>query len=165
MAKQTAEIVPGEVSQADWDAKYDATTKALKDMGGADNKDADDLPEGETNKFFSGKSQDDLPDGTAAKQFSATEQTKLTGVEAGAEANPADLAELDPTANTKLGGIEESATADQTGAEIRDVVVALGDTERKIVITEPQSGEMKVIDVHRNAAGNLEYDYDDAPEA
>ncbi|GAJ05336.1 unnamed protein product, partial [marine sediment metagenome] len=75
-----------------------------------------------------------------AKQFSAIEQTKLID-------------------------IEEDATADQTGAEIRDAVVALGDTERKIVITEPQTAEFKVIGVHRNAAGNLEYDYDDVPEA
>ena len=168
MAKQTAEIVPGEVSQAQWDAKYDSTTKALKDMGGADSKDSDDLPEGTANKYDTGvppATQDDLPDGTTAKQFSATEQTKLTGVEAGAEVNPADLAALDPSQNTKLNGIEEDATADQTGAEIRDAVVALGDTERKIVITEPQSGEFKVIGVHRNAAGNLEYDYDDVAES
>jgi len=162
MAKVTAEIVPGEVSQPQWDEKYDTTTKALKDMGGADAKDSDDLPEGAANKYDTGvppadtdalpegaankydtgvppATQDDLPDGATHKQFSATEQTKLTG-------------------------IEESATADQTGAEVRDAIVGLGDTERQLVITEPQSGEFKVTGVHRNAAGNLEYDYDDQAE-
>ncbi|MBA7506208.1 hypothetical protein ES706_04889 [subsurface metagenome] len=143
MAKQTAEIVPGEITQEQWDAKYDTTPKALKDLGGADSKDADDLPEGTANKYDTGvppATQDDLPDGTTARQFLATEKTKLTG-------------------------IEDEAKADQSGAEIRDAVIALGDTERKIVITEPQSGEFKVTGVHRNAAGNLEYDYDDVPEA
>lgn len=167
MAKQTAEIVPGEVSQAQWDAKYDATAKAIKDMGGADSKDSDDLPEGSSNKYDTGvppATQDDLPDGSTAKQYSATEQSKLTGIDEGAEVNPADLAALDPTANTKLTGIEEDATTDQTGTEIRDAVVALGDTERKIVITEPQIDEFKVVGIHRNAAGNLEYDYDDVAE-
>lgn len=113
MAKQTAEIVPGEVTQVQWDAKYDTTTKALKDMGGADTIDADDLPESATKKWAG----------------------------------------------------EAGATLDQTGAEVRDLIVGLGDTERKIVVTEPESGEMKVTGVHRNAAGNLEYTYDDVPEA
>jgi len=113
MAKATAEIVPGEVTQDQWDAKYDATTKALKDMGGADAKDADDLPESVTKKWAG----------------------------------------------------ETGATQDQSGAEIRDAVVALGDTERKIVLTEPLTGECKITGIHRNAAGNLEYDYDDVPES
>lgn len=122
MAKQVAEIVPGEVSQEAWDGKYDATTKALKDMGGADSKD-----------------QDDLPDGTTAKQFSTTEQTKLTD-------------------------IEENAKDDQTGAEIQTSIKGLAWGDRDIVVSEPVSGENKVRGIHRNAAGNLEYDYEDVPE-
>lgn len=47
---------------------------------------------------------------------------------------------------------------------IRDTIVNLSDTERKIVVTKPESGEYKTVDVHRNAAGNLEYTYDDVPE-
>lgn len=113
MAKQTAEIVPGEVTQEQWDARYATTAEALKDMGGVDSKDADDLPESATRKWAG----------------------------------------------------ETGATLDQTGAEIRDSVVALNDTERKILITEPETGEMKVTGIHRNAAGNLEYTYDDVPEA
>lgn len=83
---------------------------------------------------------DDVPDSATRKAMLDTEKTKLTG-------------------------IEDSATADQSGAEIRDVVVALGDTERKILITTPQTGEFKVLAIHRNAAGNLEYDWDDVPES
>lgn len=69
------------------------------------------------------------------------------------------------TERTKLAGIEENAKGDQTGLEMRDLVVALADTERKIVITNPLTGEFKLVGVHRNAAGNLEYSYDDVPEA
>jgi len=113
MVKQTAEIVPGEFTQPQWDAKYDTTTKALKDMGGTDAKDADDLPE------------------------------RVTKTCAG----------------------ETGATLDQTGAEIRDAVVAIADNDRKLVITEPQTGEFKLIGIHRNAAGNLEYDWDDVADS
>lgn len=69
------------------------------------------------------------------------------------------------TEDTKLEGIEENAKDDQTGLEIRDGIVALSDTERKILITNPETGKMKVVGIHRNAAGNLEYTYDDVPEA
>lgn len=113
MAKQTAEIVPGEVTQEQWDAKYAATTEALKDLGGADSKDADDLPESTTKKWAG----------------------------------------------------ETGATLDQADTEIRDLIVALVDNDRKILITDPQIGECKILALHRNAAGNLEYDYDDVPES
>lgn len=182
MAKQTAEIVPGEVDQAQWDAKYDTTTKALKDMGGTDSKDSDDLPEGAANKYDTGAppaSTDELTEGTTNKYdtgappASTDELTEGSTNKYDTGAPPSDLDGLpDGTTRkamssaekTKLTGIEDDATADQTGAEIRDAVVALGDTERKILITEPLVGEYKVIGVHRNAAGNLEYDYDDVPE-
>ena len=156
---QIAEVVPGEVTQAQWDGKFDATTKKIGDMGGPTTQTTNDLPEGTANKYDTGvppantdeltegavnkydtgvppASQDDLPDGVTAKQFLATEKTKLAGV-------------------------EENAKDDQVGAEIRDLIVALGDTERKILITNPETGEFKVIGVHRNAAGNLEYTYED----
>lgn len=195
MVKQTAEITPGEVSQAQWDAKYASTTELLKDLGGTDATDADDLPESGTKKWAgeAGATADQSgaeiktayeaetnaytdtkdtkltgieagADVNVGEEFSTAEQTKLTGIATGAEVNPADLAALDSAQDTKLNGIADNATDDQTGAEIRDAVVALGDTERKILITEPETGEFKVIGVHRNAAGNLEYDYDDVAE-
>jgi len=65
------------------------------------------------------------------------------------------------TEKTKLGGIEDNATADQTGAEIRDAVVGLSDTERKIVLTDPQTGEFPVVSVERKSDGKLNVQYDD----
>ena len=65
------------------------------------------------------------------------------------------------TEKTKLGTVEDSATADQSGAEMRDAIVGLGDTERKIVITDPQSGEYPVIAIQRDASDKLDVDYDD----
>jgi len=68
------------------------------------------------------------------------------------------------TEQTKLGGIEDSATADQTGAEVRDAIVALGDTERQIVITDPQAGEFTVVSIQRDSSGKLDINYDDVAE-
>ena len=52
---------------------------------------------------------------------------------------------------------------DMTGAEIQTAVEGLSDADRKIMVSEPLTGEFKIHGVHRNAAGNLEYDYDDVP--
>lgn len=79
---------------------------------------------------------DGLPDGTTRKAMSDTEKTKLTS-------------------------IEDNATADQTGAEIQTAIEGLADADRNIMISDPQTGEFKIHGIHRNAAGNLEYDYDD----
>lgn len=62
---------------------------------------------------------------------------------------------------TKLTGIEDSATADQTGTEVRDLIVALADVDRKLVMTNPAAGEFPVVAVHRDAAGLLDVEYDD----
>lgn len=98
----------------------------------------DDLPEGTTNKYDTGVPPADLDavaDGVTYKKMSATEQTKL-------------------------GGIEESATADQTGSEIQTALDGLADNARKVVMSDPQTGEFKIYGIHRNAAGNLEIDYE-----
>lgn len=65
------------------------------------------------------------------------------------------------TEKTKLGGVEAGATADQTGAEVRDLVVALADADRKIVISEPTTGQFKVISLQRQADGRVAVAYDD----
>lgn len=62
---------------------------------------------------------------------------------------------------TKLTSVEEDATADQSGTEVRDLIVALGDTERKLVITEPVAGEYPIISVQRDADGKTKVSYDD----
>ena len=105
-------------------------------------KDTDSLSEGSSNKYDTGAPPADLDalsDGATYKRMSGTEQTKL-------------------------GGIAENATIDQTGAEIRDLIVALSDTERGIVITDPTTGQYKVIAIHRASDGKLEIDYDDVAE-
>jgi hypothetical protein len=82
---------------------------------------------------------DDLADGTTNKGYTATEQTKL-------------------------GTIEDNATADQSATEVRDLIVGLGDNDRQIVITEPSSGEYKVISVQRDSSGKMKVFYDDVAE-
>jgi hypothetical protein len=73
----------------------------------------------------------------------------------------ANLAALDSAAATKLAGIEAGATGDQTGAEIRDLIVGLADVDRKIVITTPTSGQFKVVAIQRQADGKFAVKYDD----
>ena len=68
------------------------------------------------------------------------------------------------TEKTKLSNIEDGATADQSATEIRDAILGLSDIERKIVVTDPSSGEFKVVSVERDSAGKLKVDYDDEPE-
>lgn len=63
----------------------------------------------------------------------------------------------------KLADIEADATADQTGPEIRDLIVAITEMERKIVISDPQTGEFKILAVQRDSTGKMRIDYDDAP--
>lgn len=106
----------------------------------------------------------------AGEEFLTAEKTKLTAIEAdatadqsGAEIKTAYEAELNAytdTLNTKLVGIDEGATDDQTGVEMRDAIVTIADTDRKIVITNPLTGEFKVTAIQRDATGKLDIDYD-----
>ena len=68
------------------------------------------------------------------------------------------------TEKTKLTGIEASATADQTGAEIRDAIVALADLDRKILITRPAVGQKKIIAIQTHSDGKTEVEQNDAAE-
>lgn len=123
----------------------------------------DDLPEGTTNKYDTGvppADTDELAEGAVNKYDTGAPPTDLDEVP-----DSATRKAMSDTEKTKLTGIEEGAKDDQTATEIRDLIVALGDTERKILITDPQTGEFKILAIHRNAAGNLEYDYDDVAEA
>ena len=101
--------------------------------------DSDKITEGSTNKYDTGAppaTLEDLSDGATRKAMSDTEKTKLTG-------------------------IEDDAKDDQTGLEVRDLIVALADLDRKLVITNPQSGEFTVVSVQRKADGKLGTKYDD----
>jgi len=68
------------------------------------------------------------------------------------------------TEKTKLSGIEDNAKDDQTDTEIRDLIVGIAEADRQIVITDPQSGEFKVLAVQRDSTGKLKVEYDDVAE-
>ena len=68
------------------------------------------------------------------------------------------------TEKTKLTGIEDSATADQTGAEVRDAIVGLADDDRKIVISRPTTGQKKVYAVQTHSDGKQEIEQNDTAE-
>lgn len=93
----------------------------------------------ETVEYIIPTDLDDIPDGTTYRKMSATEQTKL-------------------------GTIEDSATADQTGAEMQTAIVGLADGDRVLVGSEPETGEKKVYGIHINASGNIEADQDTVAE-
>ncbi|MBA7694454.1 hypothetical protein ES703_103064 [subsurface metagenome] len=156
----TATIVPAEVSQEQFDAKFGTTTKKLSELGGGQT--SDDLTEGETNLYDTGvppATTDELAEGAANKYDTGVPPTDLDGVP-----DSATRKAMSETEQTKLTGIEDDAKADQTGAEIRDLVVALDPLERKLVVTTPAIGEHKVTSVERNAAGEFAYKYNDVPE-
>jgi len=94
----------------------------------------------ETVEYIIPTDLDDIPDGTTYKKMSATEQTKL-------------------------GTVEDSATSDQTGAEIQTAILGLADGDRVLVGSEPETGEKKVYGIHINAAGNIETDQDTEAES
>ncbi len=107
---------------------------------GAVNSDA--IAEGAANKYDTGvppADLDELADGATRKAISDAEKSKL-------------------------GGIEEGATVDQTGPEVRDLIVAIADADRKIVITDPITNEFKVIGISRDPDGKLRVEYDDVAE-
>lgn len=93
----------------------------------------------ETIEYIIPTDLDDIPDGTTYKRMSVTEQSKLSG-------------------------IEEEATIDQTGEEIQGTLLALADPIRVLISSEPQSGQKKIYGLHVNTSGNLETDQDTTPE-
>lgn len=84
-----------------------------------------------TDTMISGVSADKVADGTTNKAYTATEKTKL-------------------------GTVEDNATADQTGAEVRDLVVALTDDTRQIIISRPTTGQYKVYAIQKHTDGKTE---------
>ena len=65
------------------------------------------------------------------------------------------------TEKTKLTGIEDSATTDQTGTEVQTAILGLADADRKLIKTDPQTSEFTVLAIQRDATGKLDIDYDD----
>lgn len=81
---------------------------------------------------------------------------------------------LTSTKDTKLTGIEDNATADQTGDEMVTAINAgssaitregaLSQDDLMLVKTNPVTGEFQVKNIHRNSSGKLDVEYDDTPE-
>ncbi len=123
------------IGQTAWDTLFDSTTK-----------DSDDLTEGTTNKYDTGtppSSTDDLSEGSTNKYTT--------------EANVKTACSWSTTP-------EDAATADQTADEVQTAIKAMAWADREIVITEPVAGEHQVKGIHRSAAGELEYDYEETAE-
>lgn len=109
----------------------------------------DDEIVGKVNAATAKVSADKVEDGTTNKAYTATEKTKLSGV-------------------------EDGATGDQSGDEIISAVNsgsaaitregALSQDDLKIVKTAPASGEYQVKNIHRDASGKLDVEYEDTPE-
>jgi len=119
----------------------------------------DELAEGTTNKYDTGvppTDTDELPEGASNKYDTGVPPSDLEELPDGATRKAMMDAE-----KTKLSGVEENAKDDQTGAEIRDSVVALPELERKIVLTDPKTGEFKVTAVQVDADGKVAVDKDD----
>ena len=97
--------------------------------------------------------------------------SKLAGIDAGAEVNHADLSELDSTANTKLSGIDAGANVNPTDDEVIAAInsatdpitreAALSQDDLNLVKTNPAGGEFPVKNIHRDATGLLDVEYDD----
>ena len=104
-------------------------------------------------------------------ELDPTAATKLAGIEEGANVNPADLAALDSTASTKLEGIAEGAdvnpTDDEVVAAINSATAAitredaLSQDDLNIVKTNPTTGEFPIKNIHRQADGKMDIEYDD----
>jgi hypothetical protein len=156
MAIQTMQLDPNAASYTDNEivGKVNTATTNITRAGciegtAASALDSDDIGEGTTNKYDTGvppADLDALTDGTTYKKITATEQTKLTG-------------------------IEDNATADQTGDEMVTAInsgstgitreSALSQDDLNIVKTNPVATEFKVKNIHRGADGKLQAEYDD----
>lgn len=51
-----------------------------------------------------------------------------------------------------------------TPQEVRDALLSLPDNERKFIVTDPATGEHKILSLRRNADGWVEYDFEGIPE-
>jgi len=92
---------------------------------------------------------DQVEDGTINKVYTDTEKAKLTGIEENAKADQ-DGDEIIAAINSGASAITREAALDQDSL--------------KIVKTAPVGGEFKVKNIHRDAAGKLDIEYDDTPE-
>lgn len=69
------------------------------------------------------------------------------------------------SANISRAGSVLAAARPVTGIEVRDAILALSDVDRKLVKTNPTTGEFKVIAVKKNVDGKLYVTCDDVAES
>jgi hypothetical protein len=101
----------------------------------------DDEIVGKVNAATAKVDADQVEDGTTNKVFTATDETKLSG-------------------------IEDNATADQTGDEVITAInagstaitreAALSQDDLNIIKTNPAAGEFKIKNIHRDSAGKAD---------
>ena len=131
----------------------------------------DDQIVGKVNSATANITRADSIEGTAASALDSDDISEGASNLYDTGVPPTDLADLDSTANTKLGNIEENATADQTGDEIVTAIDAgtssitredaLDASSMDIVKTDPAGGEFKVKSIQRKSTGKLGAKYDD----
>ena len=51
-----------------------------------------------------------------------------------------------------------------TAQQVRDALLSLPENERKFIVTDPGTGQHKVLAIRRNSKGELDYDFEDIPE-
>ena len=155
-ASYTDDEIVGKVNSAAANiSRANAIESTAVDLSG---KDADDIAESATKKYagISGadfkKSVDtleEITEGTTKKHFTDTEKTKLTGVE-------------DNAKNDQSG--DEIVTAINGGSSSITREDVLSQDDLKIVKTNPVTGEFQVKNIHRQADGKLDIEYDDQAE-
>ena len=91
---------------------------------------------------------------TTITRAGAIEGTALSGVDSD------DIAE----GSSNFFAAESGATADQTGAEMRDLIVALPDLERDIIISRPTTGQKKIVAIQTHSDGKQEIEQNDTAE-
>lgn len=92
---------------------------------------------------------DRVEDGSTNKVYTGTEQTKLGSVAEGAEVNP----DGDGVVALINSGSDPITRED-----------ALSQDDLKIIKTNPVSGEFQIKNIHRDAAGKMDIEYEDTPE-
>jgi len=108
---------------------------------------------------------------TAINRAAAIDGAALSAVDADDISAGASNLYYPSADSTKLAGIEDNATADQTGDEMVTAINggsssitregALSQDDLNIVKTNPVAGEYKVKSIHRQSDGKLDVEYDD----
>lgn len=95
----------------------------------------------------------------------STAASKLGGIADGAQVNPADLAALDSSQDSKLNSIDSGAEVNQTATEVKDGIVALADLDRDILISRPVAGQKKIVAIQTHSDGTTEIEQNDTAES